>query len=90
MVSNLQIELKGTGVTASIVHPGPTRTNMGTNVPPETVGPLVEDLVKWGFARHDRHLAAADLARAVAFVAETPRGAYVASMLLEPEAPLAE
>ena len=90
MVSNLQMELERTGVTASIVHPGPTRTNMGTNVAPETVGPLVEDLIKWGFARHDRDLAAADLARAIGFVAETPRGAYIASMLLVPEAPLSE
>ncbi|PWQ88842.1 short-chain dehydrogenase, partial [Enterococcus faecium] len=29
MVTNLQMELEGTGVRASIVHPGPTRTSMG-------------------------------------------------------------
>ncbi|MEO6793074.1 MAG: SDR family oxidoreductase, partial [Mycobacterium sp.] len=29
MVNNLQMELEGTGVRASIVHPGPTMTEMG-------------------------------------------------------------
>jgi len=31
----------------------------------------------------------ADLARAIAFVAETPRGGFIANMELQPEAPLA-
>jgi hypothetical protein len=35
-------------------------------------------------------LRAADLARAIAFVAETPRGGYIANMELQPEAPLAD
>jgi hypothetical protein len=30
-----------------------------------------------------------DLARAIAFVAETPRGGFIANMELQPEAPLA-
>ena len=33
---------------------------------------------------------AADLARAIAFVAETPRGGFIANMELQPEAPLAD
>ena len=90
MVTNLQMELEGTGVRASIVHPGPTKTNMGWSLPAELIGPALEDWAKWGQARHDYFLRAADLARAITFVAETPRGGYIANMELQPEAPLAD
>lgn len=88
MVTNLQMELEGTGVRASIVHPGPTQTSMGWSLPPESIAPALEDWAKWGQARHSYFLRAADLARAIAFVAETPRGGFVVSMELQPEAPL--
>lgn len=90
MVTNYQMELEGTGVRASIVHPGPTKTSMGWSLPAELIGPALEDWAKWGQARHDYFLRAADLARAITFVAETPRGGFIASMELQPEAPLAE
>lgn len=35
MVTNLQMELEGTGVRASVVHPGPTQTEMGWTLPPK-------------------------------------------------------
>ncbi|MGE2718017.1 SDR family oxidoreductase [Mycolicibacterium litorale] len=89
MVTNLQMELEGTGVRASIVHPGPTKTSMGWSLPAELIGPALEDWAKWGQARHDYFLRAADLARAITFVAETPRGGFIANMELQPEAPLA-
>jgi len=89
MVTNLQMELEGTGVRASIVHPGPTRTNMGWTLSAELIGPALEDWAKWGQARHDYFLRAGDLARAITFVAETPRGGFVANMEIQPEAPLA-
>ena len=88
MVTNLQMELEGTGVRASIVHPGPTQTSMGWSLPAESIAPALEDWAKWGQARHSYFLRAADLARAIAFVAETPRGGFVVSMELQPEAPL--
>ncbi len=88
MVTNLQMELEGTGVRASIVHPGPTKTGMGWSLPPESIGPMLEDWAKWGQARHDYFLRASDLARAIAFVAETPRGGFIVSMEVQPEAPL--
>jgi NADP-dependent 3-hydroxy acid dehydrogenase YdfG len=88
MVTNLQMELEGTGVRASIVHPGPTQTSMGWSLPPESIAPALEDWAKWGQARHSYFLRAADLARAIAFVAETPRGGFVVSIELQPEAPL--
>ncbi|MGH3638619.1 MAG: SDR family oxidoreductase, partial [Mycobacterium sp.] len=89
MVTNYQMELEGTGVRASIVHPGPTKTSMGWSLPAEAIGPALEDWAKWGQARHDYFLRASDLARAITFVAETPRGGFIANMELQPEAPLA-
>jgi NAD(P)-dependent dehydrogenase (short-subunit alcohol dehydrogenase family) len=89
MVTNFQMELEGTGVRASIVHPGPTKTSMGWSLPAESIGPALEDWAKWGQARHDYFLRASDLARAITFVAETPRGGFIANMELQPEAPLA-
>ena len=90
MVTNFQMELEGTGVRASIVHPGPTKTSMGWSLPAELIGPALEDWAKWGQARHDYFLRASDLARAITFVAETPRGGFIANMELQPEAPLAD
>lgn len=90
MVTNLQMELEGTGVRASIVHPGPTMTSMGWSLPPETIGPALEDWAKWGQARHSYFLRPQDLARAIAFVAETPRGGFITSIEVQPEAPLSD
>jgi NADP-dependent 3-hydroxy acid dehydrogenase YdfG len=90
MVTNLQMELEGTGVRASIVHPGPTLTGMGWQLSAEQVGPMLEDWAKWGQARHNYFLRPSDIARAIAFVAETPRGSFVVSMEVQPEAPLAD
>ncbi|OSC39007.1 SDR family oxidoreductase [Mycobacterium decipiens] len=88
MVTNLQMELEGTGVRASIVHPGPTLTGMGWQLSAEQVGPMLQDWAKWGQARHNYFLRPRDLARAIAFVAETPRGSVVVNMEIQPEAPL--
>lgn len=90
MVTNLQMELEGTGVRASIVHPGPTLTGMGWKLSPAQVGPMLEDWDKWGHARHNYFLRPVDIARAIAFVTETPRGSIVVNMEVQPEAPLTD
>jgi NAD(P)-dependent dehydrogenase (short-subunit alcohol dehydrogenase family) len=90
MVTNLQMELEGTGVRASIVHPGPTLTGMGWQLSAEQVGPMLEDWTKWGQARHNYFLRPGDIARAIAFVAEAPRGSIVVNMEIQPEAPLTD
>jgi len=90
MVNTLQMELEGTGVRASVVHPGPTKTGMGWSLPADKIGSALEDWAKWGVARHHYLLRASDLARAITFVAQTPRGGFIANMEIQPEAPLAE
>ncbi|WP_067531629.1 SDR family oxidoreductase [Nocardia crassostreae] len=86
----LRMELEGTGVRASIVRPGQTQTGMGMTATPEVVGPLLEDWVKWGFARHPYLLRASDIAAAVTAVVSTPRGAHLVLVEVQPEAPLRE
>ena len=63
---------------------------MGWSLSAEKIGPALEDWAKWGQARHDYFLRAQDLARAITFVAETPRGGFIANLEIQPEAPLAE
>lgn len=88
MVATLQMELEGTGVRASVVHPGPTLTGMGWQLSAEQVGPMLEDWAAWGHARHSYFLRASDIARAVAFVAGQPRGCHITNIEVNPEAPL--
>ncbi|MEV0462119.1 SDR family oxidoreductase [Nocardia tengchongensis] len=88
--TQLRMELEGTGVRSSIVRPGQTLTGMGMQATPEVVGPLLENWVKWGFARHPQFLRPSDLAAAVSAVVSTPRGAHLVLVEVQPEAPLRE
>ncbi|GAB0105281.1 SDR family oxidoreductase [Nocardia sp. JMUB6875] len=89
LATQLRMELEGTGVRSSIVRPGQTLTGMGMQATPEVVGPLLENWVKWGFARHAHFLRPADLAAAVTAVVSTPRGSHLVLIEVQPEAPLA-
>ncbi|WP_330183887.1 SDR family oxidoreductase [Nocardia sp. NBC_01503] len=84
----LRMELEGTGVRSSIVRPGQTLTGMGMTAEPEVVGPMLEEWVKWGFARHPYFLKASDIAAAIVAVVGTPRGAHLVLVEVQPEAPL--
>lgn len=88
MGRELRMELEGTGVRASIVRPGPTLTSMGMNAKQETIGALMDDWAKWGFARHGYFLRASDIAAAVVAVVSAPRGAHLVLVEVQPEAPL--
>ncbi|WP_280264162.1 SDR family oxidoreductase [Nocardia wallacei] len=90
MAQQLRMELEGTGVRASIVRPGATQTAMGMNGAPEVIGPMLEEWVRFGFARHPYFLRASDIAAAVVAVAATPRGAHLVLVEVQPEAPLRE
>jgi NAD(P)-dependent dehydrogenase (short-subunit alcohol dehydrogenase family) len=89
MVKNLRMELEGTGVRASIVHPGQTSTHMGHQLTPEQLEPVLLDWAAWGQTRHGGFLQASDIAQAVAFVAGARPGSSVVAVEMQPEAPLA-
>jgi NADP-dependent 3-hydroxy acid dehydrogenase YdfG len=89
MVKNLRMELEGSGVRASIVHPGQTSTHIGHQLTPEQLEPMLLDWAAWGHTRHGGFLQASDIARVVAFVAGARPGSSVVAVEMQPEAPLA-
>ena len=52
----LQMELEGTGVRATIIQPGQTLTEMGSQWEHEEAEALLESWIHWGLARHDNFL----------------------------------
>jgi NADP-dependent 3-hydroxy acid dehydrogenase YdfG len=90
LVSALQMELEGTGVRASIVRPGPTRSEMGGDWSAEDAEMVINNWVRFGHARHPRLLRASAIADAVATVVSAPRGVHIHAIDVSPEAPLEE
>jgi NADP-dependent 3-hydroxy acid dehydrogenase YdfG len=90
MAHAMQMELEGTGVRASIVRPGPTKSEMGS----DWEGPAAETVItKWiehGLARHPMLLRASAIADAITTVVSAPRGVHVNAIEVSPEAPLEE
>jgi NADP-dependent 3-hydroxy acid dehydrogenase YdfG len=84
----LQMELEGTGVRASIVRPGPTRSEMGMDWDPEAGAKTIEKWVKFGHARHSHFLKPEALATAITTVVSAPRGVHLNLIEVSPEAPL--
>lgn len=90
MARAMQMELEGSGVRASIVRPGPTKTEMGTTWKDEVATAVLEDWIHWGLARHPYFLRPSDVAAAITAVVGTPRGSHLTLVEVEPEAPLRE
>jgi NAD(P)-dependent dehydrogenase (short-subunit alcohol dehydrogenase family) len=86
-VQALQMELEGTGVRASIVRPGQTRTAMGFDWDPEVTASAIDEWVRWGAARHDHFLPPESVASAVLAVVGVPRGTHFPLIEVQPEGP---
>lgn len=86
MAHAMQMELEGTGVRASIVRPGPTRSEMGTGFSAEEFEFLIGKWQVWGHARHPRSLRASAIADAIVSVVSAPRGVHVNAVEISPEA----
>lgn len=89
LVSALQMELEGTGVRASVVRPGPTLTEMGTDWEAEGVERVIASWTRFGLARHDHFMPAEPVAEAIAGIVTAPRGVHLNLVEVSPEAPLA-
>jgi NADP-dependent 3-hydroxy acid dehydrogenase YdfG len=83
----LQLELEGTGVRTSIVRPGPTGSEMGSNWDPEALAPLLDEWARWGMTRHDCFLRPSDVASTIASIVAMPRGSHITQLEVQPEAP---
>lgn len=85
---SLQMELEGTGVRASIVQPGPTRTEMGTDWSEAVTAKVIDEWTRWGMARHDHFMRPEEVATAVLTAVSARRGTHFTLIEVNPEAPL--
>jgi NADP-dependent 3-hydroxy acid dehydrogenase YdfG len=90
MAHAMQMELEGTGVRASIVRPGPTWSEMGTDWDDAEAADVLNAWVRFGLARHPHFLKPAALADAIATIVSAPRGVHLNLIEVNPEAPLEE
>lgn len=90
MVQSLQMELEGSGVRASVVRPGPTWSEMGSDWDPEEGAFVLTQWVKFGMARHPHFMKASAVGDAITTVVSAPRGVHLSLIEVNPEAPLEE
>jgi NADP-dependent 3-hydroxy acid dehydrogenase YdfG len=90
MVNALQMELEGTGVRASIVRPGPTWSEMGSDWDADEGAFVLNQWIKFGLARHGHFLQASAIAAAITTVVDAPRGVHLSQIDVNPEAPVEE
>lgn len=84
----LQMELEGTGVRASIVRPGPTWSEMGTDWDVDEAAFVLDQWVRFGLARHSHFMKPTAIADAITTVVRAPRGVHLNLIEVSPEAPL--
>ncbi len=88
MAHALQMELEGTGVRASIVRPGPTWSEMGSDWDDDAAADVLNAWVRFGLARHPHFLKPQAIADAIATVVAAPRGVHLNLIEVSPEAPV--
>lgn len=88
MAHALQMELEGTGVRASIVRPGPTWSEMGTDWDVDDAARVLNAWVRFGLARHPHFMKPQAIADAIAMVVAAPRGVHLNLVEVSPEAPV--
>jgi NADP-dependent 3-hydroxy acid dehydrogenase YdfG len=88
MAHALQMELEGTGVRASIVRPGPTWSEMGSDWDADEAAFVLNQWVRFGHARHPHFLKPTAIADAITTVVSAPRGVHLSLVEVNPEAPL--
>ncbi len=90
MASAMQMELEGTGVRVSVIRPGPTWSEAGTDWDPAEAGFVLDQWVRFGLARHPHFLKAQALADAITAVVTAPRGVHLSALEVNPEAPVVD
>ena len=89
MATAMQMELEGTGLRVSLVRPGPTWSEMGSDWDPAEGARTLEAWIAFGLARHDHFMKPEAVARAIATVVSAPRGVHLNLVEVSPEAPVA-
>ena len=88
MAHAMQMELEGSGLRISIVRPGPTWSEMGSDWQDDAAADVLTGWIKFGLARHSHFLKPQALADAIAHVVGQPRGIHLNLVEVNPEAPL--
>lgn len=88
MTRVLQMELEGTGVRATILRPGPTRTDIANEWEEQPMVDAVLAQQKWGMLRHHHTVRPQHTALVVAQVVAMPRGTHIPVIDVGPEAPV--
>lgn len=88
LVRVLQMELEGSGVRASIVRPGPSKTEMGWDWNPDVLKRMLTAWNRFGVLRHHHYLAPEPVANAVVQVVTAPPGTHLDLVQINPEAPV--
>jgi NADP-dependent 3-hydroxy acid dehydrogenase YdfG len=88
LAQSLQMELEGTGVRASVVRPGSTWSEMGSDWDAEEGAFVLDQWVRWGHARHGHFLKPRSVADAITTVVSAPRGTHLSLVEVNPEAPV--
>jgi NADP-dependent 3-hydroxy acid dehydrogenase YdfG len=88
MAHALQMELEGSGVRASIVRPGPTWSEMGSDWDPEMGAFVLNEWIRFGLARHSHFMKPTAIADAITTVVSAPRGVHLNLVEVSPEAPI--
>ena len=74
MAQTLRMDLEGTGVRATIVRPGPTRSEFGFGWEPDMLVRVLETWKHWGFLRHLDMMDGEQVALAVVAAVTAPPG----------------
>jgi NADP-dependent 3-hydroxy acid dehydrogenase YdfG len=81
----LRRELEGTGVRATVVRLGPTRSEFGLGWNPERLLEVIECWKVWGFMRHMEVLEPDDVAAAIVHAVSAPPGVGTDLIELNPD-----
>jgi NAD(P)-dependent dehydrogenase (short-subunit alcohol dehydrogenase family) len=85
MVSVLRRDLEGTGIRATIVRPGATRSEFGFGWDPNILTRVIDSWKAWGYMRHLDMMEGAHVAHAVMSVVTAPPGLHVDVVQVNPE-----
>lgn len=85
MAQVLRRELEGTGVRATIVRPGATRSEFGFGWEPDILVRVIDSWKEWGFMRHMDMMDGEQVALAVVAAVTAPPGLHMDLIQVNPE-----
>lgn len=85
MAQVLRRELEGTGVRATIVRPGATRSEFGFGWEPDILVRVIDSWKEWGFMRHMDMMDGEQVALAVVAAVTAPPGLHMDVIQVNPE-----